>query len=241
MTFIVRLADKNIQINCHYPEFKQFCKDYIVENVTPDFAVSWTKEEIMAEQELTSEHQFSALYLETLTALRKISERMPKYRRILMHGASIAYHGNAFLFTAPSGTGKSTHIRLWRKYLGEEVEIVNGDKPFISLESEVPYIYGTPWAGKENWHKNHSAPLKGIVLVQRGITNQINKVKPADFLPFILKQVFLPNDPFTAGASLELIDCLLKKVPLYLLECDISEDAVCSSFEALTGLPYPHK
>lgn len=238
MKFIVGLADKYIEINSVYDELRNFFKDYLVTDVTPDFSVSLNQEDISAEQEVTSENQFSPTYLETLALLRKLAEILPSHNRILMHGASISYNEHAYLFTAPSGTGKSTHIRLWKKYLGDDVKIVNGDKPFISLEDE-PVIYGSPWAGKENWHRNCKMPLKGICFVQRGTTNSIRRIEASDCLSLLFKQVYLPADTLAAGLTLELVDMLIKKVPLYVLTCDMSEDAVRCSFEALTGLSYP--
>lgn len=238
MNFIVRLADKNIEINSVHPELKDFLKDYLVSNVSPDFSITLSEQDIHAEHEISEEKNFSFTYLETLSTLRKLAEVLPSYNRILMHGASIEYKEKAYLFTAPSGTGKSTHIRLWKKYLGNDVKIVNGDKPFISLD-DTPLIYGAPWAGKENWHRNCSVPLAGICFVQRGTHNSIKKIEAGDYLPLLFKQVYLPTDPIAAGLTLELIDTLVKKVPLYLLTCDISEEAVQCSFEALTGLAYP--
>lgn len=238
MKFIVELADKYIEINSVHDELKNFFKDYLITDVTPDFSVSLSKEDILAEQEATSENQFSPTYLETLALLRKLAEILPSYSRILMHGASISYNDHAYLFTAPSGTGKSTHIRLWKKYLGDDVKIVNGDKPFISLEDE-PLIYGSPWAGKENWHRNCKMRLKGICFVQRGTTNSIRRIEAGDCLSLLFKQVYLPADTLAAGLTLELVDTLITKVPLYVLTCDMSEDAVKCSFEALTGLSYP--
>lgn len=238
MNFIVKLADICIEINSVYPELKNFLKDYLVSDTTPDFSITINEDEILAEREATSDKQFSSTYLETLATLRKLAEILPSYNRILMHGASISYHGQAYLFTAPSGTGKSTHIRLWKKYLGDDVKIVNGDKPFISLDGE-PSIYGSPWAGKENWHRNCCMPLKGICFVQRGTKNSIRNIEPFECLSLLFKQVYLPSSAEAAGLTLELVDALTKKVPLYLLTCDMSEEAVQCSFEGLTGLTYP--
>jgi len=239
MSFTVRLADKIIQIENIHPELKVFCKDYIIEDVIPDYSIVLTDEDIRLEQDATEENAFSPQYLETLATLRKLAEIFPSCKRILFHGASISYHDKAYLFTAPSGTGKSTHIRLWKKYLGNDVKIVNGDKPFISLEQETPIIYGTPWAGKERWQRNCQAPLCGICFVTRGTTNTIRRIKPEECITELLHQVFIPTDPTAVALTLELVDLLVKRVPLYLLSCDISEEAVRCSFEALTGLQYP--
>lgn len=244
MAFTVQLADKIIYMENLYPELERFCKDYLAENANPDITVSWTEKDIEEERAHTSESEFTAVYLETLVALRKISEVMPSHQRFLMHGAVISYEGNAYMFTAPSGTGKSTHIRLWKKYLGDKVGIVNGDKPFLALEADaqgrmVANVYGTPWAGKENWQRNCFAPLKGICFLQRGTHNTIRRLEPSECLSWIFKQVYLPSDSDAAGKTLELIDMLIRNIPVYMLECDMSEEAVQCSFEAMIGCPYP--
>ena len=246
MIFIVELAEQRIQIHSVYPELKDFFKDYIVEDGEYDFSVSWTEEDILAEQEFSEEKNFPLAYLETLAALRKISEILPTRQRFLMHGASITYNNKAYLFTAASGTGKSTHISLWRKYLGEAVQIVNGDKPFLcigdaDINGHRPVcIYGTPWAGKENWQKNRGAELNGICFLCRGTANTIRKIEPAECLSFLMKQIYIPANTVAAGCTLDLMDLLVTNVPLYILECNISEDAVRCSFEAMTGLTYPN-
>lgn len=238
MKFTVRLADKRIALECIHPELKRFFKDYL-DDGEPDLVVSLTQDDILGELSRTEEQGFSMIYLETLAILRKLAEVLPSHRRFLMHGACIKYDGKAYIFTAPSGTGKSTHIRLWRKNLGNDVDIVNGDKPFLAVEDSQVLVYGTPWAGKENWQKNHSAPLHGICLLSRGEQNWIRQISPAESLTFLLRQIYLPANTEAAGLTLELLDAMLKNVPVYLLECDMSEDAVRCSFEAMTGLPYP--
>lgn len=243
MTFTVKLADMHIQIESKYPELETVCKDYIVEGVTPDVCVSWNEDEIQAEKQHETTSNSSPAYLETLTALRKISELLPNYKRLLIHGAAITLDDTAYLFTAPSGTGKSTHIRLWRKHFGDRVDIVNGDKPFVSLDCDEsgnvqPRIYGTPWAGKERWQKNRNARLGAICFLCRGKENRIRKLAPSECLTMLFNQVYLPKDANAAQLTLALIDQLIQNVPLYFLECDISEDAVKCSFEGMTGLKY---
>jgi hypothetical protein len=124
------------------------------------------------------------------------------------------------------------------------LDIVNGDKPFISLESVdgsaliTAKVYGTPWAGKEGWEKNRSAELNGICFLQRGKENKIRKLEPSECLNYLFNQVYLPKDPVALDMTLELADLLTKNVPLYLLECYISEEAVKCSFEGMSGMEY---
>lgn len=245
MAFTVKLADKIIYIENIHPELKDFCKDYLVGACTADFSIQLSQEDILFERQHTTEDNFSSAYLETLALLRKIADIFPNYQRFLIHGASISYNDEGFLFTAPSGTGKSTHIRLWKQYLGDDVKIVNGDKPFISMENKDekgnlrPLIYGTPWAGKEHWQRNCSRPLKAICFIERGTTNTIRRLDPGDCITKLFTQIYLPDNATSAAHTLELVDMLVKHIPLYILTCDMSEDAVQCSFETLTGRKYP--
>lgn len=233
MFFKVRIADLNIGIEAHYETTERFCKDYLTDEKELEFTVAPTLEEIEAEGV-----GFSAQYLERLAVQRKISEQLYVYDRMLMHGAVIEFQNDAYMFTALSGTGKSTHIQLWQKYLGETVQPINGDKPFIKVADNEVRIYGTPWAGKEGWQRNVSVPLKGICFLGRGTENRIRRIKPEECLEKIMCQVYVPNSLEGAGKTLELLDKVVQQVPLYLLECDMSEEAVKTSFEAMTHLKY---
>lgn len=190
-----------------------------------------------------------------LSALhRAIAEAMPLYGRFVMHGAAITYGGGAYLFCAPSGVGKSTHIALWKRYLGDGVDIINGDKPFLSLEDgcagEHIRVHGSPWAGKELWQKNRSAELRAVCLITRGEKNSIvrfgdaeslgptERFGPTECLGALMRQIYLPRSAEAAQATLALTDALVRLVPVYRLRCDMSEEAVRCSFEALTGLRY---
>ena len=112
-----------------------------------DFEVFVTDEQIAEEMTCGSQTESEA---EILCIYRAIAEKLPLYNRFVMHGAAISFEDKAYIFTAASGTGKSTHIRLWRKAFGNPVGIVNGDKPVIEIKDDgTSLVYGTPWAGKE--------------------------------------------------------------------------------------------
>lgn len=240
MRFNIKLADLLIEIHPRYPTLEEFCKDYICKEEPADtkILVQITDKEIEAEQE-KAEEEYSPQYLETLATLRQIADQMPEYNRLLCHGAVITWKDKGYMFTAPSGTGKSTHIAQWRKYLGEDVQIVNGDKPLMKVTEEEIRLYGTPWAGKERWQKNRSTRLDGICILQQAKENTIRRLSPVEALPMLIRQLYFTDNTTYAGKTLELLDILLRNVPMYLLECDISREAVRCSFEALTGTPMP--
>lgn len=237
MYFKIELAEVVIGIHSLYDTLKKFCRDYITETEQAEFEIEITEEDIQKEASL-AEEEYSPQYLETLAVLRKISDEMPERDRFLMHGAVISCNGKGYMFTAPSGTGKSTHINLWRKYLGESVEIINGDKPILKAEEDTVCVYGTPWAGKEGWQTNRKVHLETICFLEQGRENEIRKLTPVEALPRLLRQVHYTEDPGKAGKTLELLDRIFDNVPMYQLTCDISREAVKCSYEMLTGNPF---
>ncbi|MBR3811297.1 MAG: hypothetical protein IKJ16_03065 [Agathobacter sp.] len=238
MQFTIKLADCLIAIDSRYDYIKEYCKDYIVPDEEASMHISVTEQEIQEEQNADKTHIFPSSYLETIAVLRKIGEELAKKNRMLFHGVVLSYKEDGYLFTAASGTGKSTHAGLWKKYLKDAVQVVNGDKPILAVEGGRVIAYGTPWAGKEGWQANRKVELKGICIIERGLKNEIHRVNPQQYIDTLFRQIHIPRDPQAAGKTLELFDEFMTKVPLYVLKCDISEDAVKCCYEALTGLDY---
>ena len=234
--FIIKIADLRFLIQCHYQFCFDLCKDYIVGGNEYDIEIVVNDEDLDKEKDLLL--GFDIGYIESLTVYRMIAEKIPFFHRFLMHGAVITFQDNGYMFTAPSGTGKSTHIRLWRKFLGENVDIVNGDKPILWANDAGVYVFGTPWCGKEGWQKNRNALLNGVCFIEQGRLNRIKKINNDECLSLLMKQVYMSKDFLVMGNILDCLDLLMRHVPFYLLECDMSMDAVRCSFEALTGLVF---
>lgn len=243
MKFKMKLAGMIFFVNGIHPELERYCQDYLInepetaeETELPHEEIRITPEMILAEREEAEEGaSYSDAYLETLALLRRITEAAAPHDRFLCHGAVITWRDRGYLFTAPSGTGKTTHISLWKKYLGDEVEIVNGDKPLAEACPDGFRVYGTPWAGKERWQKNRSTLLNGICVIRQAKENTVRRLTPLEAMPMLLRQIYFTADPEKAGRIMELLDRLLAEVPIYELGCDISREAVKVSFEALTG------
>ena len=246
MNFNVKLADMVLEISSKYDSLREYCREYLIEeyakkreqgeeNAVQQILI--TQEDIEAEYARIMQSEkdiYTSQYMETLATLRKIADIMPIYNRFLMHGAVLSWKNAGYMFTAPSGTGKSTHVALWKKYLGDEVKIINGDKPILAVQQNEIRVYGTPWAGKERWHTNTSVPLKGICFIKQGDENKIGTITPKEALPMLIKQVYFTENSEQAGKTMELLNQLFQYVPMYQLECDISEEAVRCSFEMMT-------
>ena len=230
---IVGIAGLVIGIEHRYPYLEKHCAAYRTEG-TPDFTVSVTDEMIETEKQKAVEIPVGADegYFESLCAIREIAHRLPSYSAFLFHAAVIEYGGEAIAFTAPSGTGKSTHIKNWRRAFGREVGIVNGDKPILRFSRDGKLVaYGTPWSGKEGWSRNVGVPLRAIVFLERGKEDRITPLSPSDAALPLMNQILLESDPETVGATLSLADRMLATVGLFRLACtpDVASAVVAKS------------
>lgn len=239
--FFIKIAGLTVKVSANYPLPAKLCRDYICEpSEDPDITVSYTLEQLNSELEKADE-PVSPEYNEFLCIYRSIAEQLPRFGAFVFHGAAISYKDRGYLFTAQSGTGKSTHIRLWREHIGKAVDIINGDKPIIRIAEDGVFVCSTPWAGKEGWQKNRTLPLGAVVFLGRSKTPYITKKTPALSIPQIMNQVYMPKNADSLACTLELIDKLLTSVPLFELGCDISESSVKVAFEAVTGEKYNGK
>lgn len=172
--------------------------------------------------------------LENLMVARAFSEYVLNNEDgIIFHCSAIAVDGKAYLFTAPSGTGKSTHAKLWRELLGERAVMVNDDKPIIRCVDGNFYVYGSPWNGKHSLDTNCRVKISGICHLQRGVDNQIKKVSPKDILPIILNQTIRPNKPESMDKLLNFISKMLNSVSLFELKCNTQLESAKISFNTM--------
>ena len=148
-----------------------------------------------------------------------------------MHGSVVAVDNEAYMFTALSGTGKSTHTNLWLKNIPGSF-IVNGDKPLLQV-SDRTYICGTPWAGKERLQTNTTVPLKAIVLLERGEKNEITEVSFQEALPILLTQTHRNADREHMFKTLGLLQKTAETVRFYRLKCNMEDEAALVAYHCM--------
>jgi len=220
------IADFIIDIQNKYEYIDEQCADYAYNGSLPaDFEVSVSEDYIIKER-LQGDEIYPDGYLESVCVYREIAFKLPIYDSLLLHASVISYKDRGIAFLAPSGTGKTTHTFLWQKLLGDDVRIINGDKPIIRFFDNVPYAYGTPWAGKENWQINDKVKLTDVCIIERSDTCSVFKADTKKYLPSLMMQVLRPTDPLLAIKTLGLVDRLVSSSNLWVIQCDISRQAV---------------
>lgn len=227
----VTLAGLNIDIEYYHDKIAYLCRNYVSDFKTPDISVVFNREGIEKE---AAQSGLGIVSAEFSNIYRQIAEALPLFSRVVAHGATISYDNCGYMFIAPSGTGKTTHINLWRKYF-EGVGIINGDKPILEIKEDGVYAYGTPWAGKEQLENNTSSPLKAITVIKRSKHNSIRRINGSEALDALMKQVYLPENDTALDLTIRMFDDIIRLVDFYELSCDISKDAAICSFKTLTG------
>ena len=225
-----------IQIEHRYPYVYEMCREYEAPaGQKPDFTVSTTDEEIRREFEASEEIYRRTLSFEgwkglceSDSLLTNLCDTIPYYGAFLMHAAVVAVDGVAYIFTAPSGTGKTTHILLWKQHFGDRAVILNGDKPIIRIMDGKVYVCGTPWKGKEGFGLGPGVmlPVGGVCVVEQNPENHIRKLSVSEAIPHIIQQVHRTRDTEESFDRFwALLDQFVTSADIYLLQCNREPEA----------------
>lgn len=239
---VVRIADFNISFQRQFDYVGFMCKEYRVFGVEPEV-------EFILKQEKNSDDEdadFTPENLENLNLLRQFADWLIPRGAFVLHSATFDVDGVGIAFAAHSGTGKTTHMNLWQKFLGNRMTVVNGDKPIVRFFSEteaenygvisnIPYAYGTPWCGKENLGCNMRTPLKHICFIERSPDNYVTKIEKSDAIDRMMNQVYMPKNPTAVLATMQLIDRLLASCQLWVIHCNMEADAASTAYHAIFG------
>ena len=222
----IRIAQLNIEILNRGKYIEKLCENYLTDFDKADITVEVTDAELAAERV----EEFPADYCESIAAYRKIGAALPKYNAFILHAATFRCKNRGIAFLAVPGTGKSTHMRNWISILGDEIEIINGDKPIVRLKDNKPFVYGTPWCGKEGLSNNTSAELTDICFIVRSNENKVKRLEGEEIALKLLHQIAIPKGSANIVKTLELINRTLSNCRVWEIKCtaDISSAVVSS-------------
>lgn len=148
-----------------------------------------------------------------------------QFHALMLHAAFVRWKHQGILFTAPSGTGKSTQAGLWEKYA--QAEILNGDRAGLRLQDGQWMGYGLPYAGSSGIYRNESAPVKAIIVLRQAKENRLRLLHPGEAIRHLYPQTMVHRwDKNFTEAAVDLLTRLTAMVPVYLLECRPDRGAV---------------
>lgn len=159
--------------------------------------------------------------VELVALRRRFAAIFPQYQRCMYHGSAMCFQNRVFIFTAPSGTGKTTQAMHWLRQYPDEVSILNGDKPILQFcENGEILVHASPWQGKENFGCNQKPlPLMALVYLRQGPENRLSEMTISEAVSPLFSQFFCPDESEVLyrknGVFLQKI---LQKIPVFLLE-----------------------
>ncbi len=232
---LYKLFDIYISINEKYEQTKRLLDSFVtLDTKNADISIVISDEEI--KKELLKDSQHDEVYHEMVCIFRHITEQILDFQGMFIHSAVVEVNNSGFMFCGQSGTGKSTHAGEWKKYFGEKARIINGDKPIIRFFDNEIIAYGNPWCGTEGWFENAKTPLKAICFIKKAEKNRIRKLSSSEALEMIINQIVIPKSGMRKLKHFELLDRLLKEIPFYELECDISKEAVITAYNRMNNI-----
>ena len=240
--FLMKIAGHTAKVTSLFESTPQYFKAYLTEDA-PEFSVAVSREDIAFEQAdlLAEAHRdgfkprvFTDPFLERAAIQRAFAEFLFHHDTLLLHGSALAVDGNGYLFTAHSGTGKSTHTRYWQQLFGTRMVMVNDDKPFVTLSADGVILHGSPWSGKHGLDCNLSVPLRGICLLERGSENRIQRILPGEMLPMVQKQCYCPLDDSKHDTFRALTEALTNTVWVWRMTCTKDPAAAEVAYHAMS-------
>ena len=239
--FVMEIAGAVFLVQPLFQSTREYCRPYLTDK-EPEYFITVMPENLIQEQQFLDREaleeglkfrKFKEPFLERSVIQRHVANFLLSRNTLMLHGSTVSVDGLAYLFTAPCGTGKSTHTRLWRELFGQRAIMVNDDKPFLRLTSDAVLAYGSPWSGKHGLASNVCVPLKGICSLSRGKDNLIQAARKEDLMDLLLRQVYIPEDPAMAQSAVILLNRLTECVPLWEMQCNKDPEAAKVAYSAM--------
>ena len=231
-TFLIKIAGSTLKIHAFNESTKRYCNGFFADE-EPDYEITMTEEDLKNER--TNSDNGQVYVNEEISALyRKIADLFVEKDIVVFHSSAICVDGYAFLITARSGVGKSTHARLLSEYLGDDFKYINDDKPLLEVKDNNVEVFSNPWNGKERRGNNIHAPLKAIIFLNRGLDNTYRKIDIKEEIYIkMLSQIYLPKEKSKREKALKIADKLLKNVNFYEINVNQDIDAAKMTYERI--------
>ena len=207
------------------------CRDYLTEDVAQADIV--IREEEYRTDEWPLEYFDTVCYMDSCV---QFYHNLPAFNGMVLHASALEYDGKAYLFSGPSGVGKSTHAHLWQQLFGDAAQVFNDDKPALRFLDGQWYAYGTPWCGKDGINQNKKVPLQGICFLIQSKENNIRRLSKEEAIGYIMSQtVYSFSQAWQTEQMLKVLDKLVRNVPVFIMENVPTEEAARLSFQTMSA------
>lgn len=224
-----KIADLFVQMDSFGRTARQ-AAPYLWEDATPDITITSDPEALREKNP-----HLSLAVCEYMSTGGSFYRQLVRFHGIMLHASCVVVDGKAYLFSAPCGTGKSTHVQLWLQLFGEKAYILNDDKPALRIIDGKIFVYGTPWSGKHDRSRNAKAELGGIAFVKRAAENSM-RVLPAEEAVFLLlNQTVRSIQPELMSLLMDSVGTIAAAGKTYELSCNMDISAAKLSYETMSG------
>ena len=231
VNFKIKIANKVLDINAFNETTKKYCRNFLSEE-KEDYVITMTEEDLKNESSNSIDgkvyvnEEISALY-------RKIANLFVEDGILVFHGSSFKVNNCGFIVTARSGVGKSTHVKLLKELLNDELVYINDDKPLLEVKDDIT-IFSNPWNGKERRGNNTSASLKAIMFLSRSEEPNYRKIiNKEEIYIKLLSQTYLPKEKAKREKALKLVDKILKVTDFYEINVNMGEESAKMTYEEI--------
>lgn len=228
-----KICDLVVNMDLKYSMIRDRAEKYLIEKSdSPDVIIESDEDSISRIKEIAP--HLSKAECEVIHTTSMFYRRLLSYDGFMLHSSAVCVDNKAYLFSANSGTGKSTHTTQWLKLFGDKAYIINDDKPALKIENGNVYVYGTPWSGKSDLNLNVRVPLQGICVLERSEKNFIEPLDKGVAVYKLMNQTLRP--PFEAHMDklLSLLDIVITKTPIWRMGCNISTEAAQMAYDAMS-------
>lgn len=229
------IAGIKTEYEIKYPTLRGRSEPYFADFPDGEAQIKFKIRDGFFEEKLTELPQSSIPEIEYFFTGEAFYNELIELGGMMLHSSCIEKDGRAYLFSANSGTGKSTHTHLWLESL-ENTRIINDDKPALMKKNGVWHAFGTPFSGKTDENVNTSVPVRAIIFLERGEETEVDRIPIPQAIPKLLQQTIKPYDKERAGKMLELVSSLLSEIPVFRLKCTMNSDAAEKSYNGIERL-----
>lgn len=217
----IKLANIPLSIKLRYDIYAAQFDEFLTHDISNDI-VELSDDQLELVRSLYVD-SLSEPYIEYSELCRAASDALLPYGGAVFHALAFKWKGRAWLITAPSGTGKTTHYIQWKRQFSDELTIMNGDKPIIRMDDSGSItVYPSPWYGKEGIHRLDDAPLGGIVILEQQKENRIRRLDPtiddASLVGRIFAQFLFTCSNAKQVEQVSRLEEALLKYPIWLLQ-----------------------